>query len=569
MTILGISDSHNAAAAALLPDGSLRALQEERPRRIKNFHNIPTMAIEWLLKELSIKPADVECVALAGMPSVPLDRAGWIEMFRNAGSWKGQLRTELGKTPLRSVVESKRLQEREAAYTALGFRPEALKRYDHHTCHAATAYYGQAERKEPVLVLTVDGGGDGKSATVSIGQDNKLRQLHEVPYADSFGTLYAVVTYMLGMVPLEHEYKIMGMAPYAAPAGSRRIADKLHELFHWVNDKSPVWTRASGVPHTLHIKPKLEELFYEQRFDNIMGGVQLFTEELLCEFVRRAIAETGIHRLALSGGVFMNVKANKRIMEMDEVESLFIFPSCGDETNAIGAAWLAQAERHGAETIRPIGPFYLGPEWSEAEIEADLAEDKANGSIIVTRPENINQAVADLLAQGHVVGRFAGREEFGARSLGNRAILGDPRDAEIIREINEMVKSRDFWMPFASSVAAEYADVYLKNPKSVAAPYMILSFDTTEAGGKLLKAGIHPYDRTCRPQVVTKEINPDYWDLIHRFAEHSGVGAVLNTSLNLHGLPLVHFPRDAVHVLKNSGLNWVAIGPYLVTKPAS
>lgn len=567
MTIIGISDSHNAAAAALGPDGSLSALQEERPRRVKNYHNVPTMALQWLLSDLKVKPEEVEVVALAGMPSVPLDRAGWMDVFRRSRGWQGEMRTMLGQTPLRGVVEHNRVQHRLAAYTELGFRPEAIKTYEHHTCHAATAYYGQSERKAPVLVLTVDGGGDGLCATVSIGQDNQLKRLHEVKYEDSFGTVYAVVTFMQGMVPLEHEYKLMGMAPYASPSASRRIADKLHTLFRWVDDRTPVWTRAPGVPHTLHIQKRLEELFFEQRFDAIMGGLQLFTEEMLCEFVRRAVAATGIHHLALSGGVFMNVKANKRIVEMDEVEKIFIFPSCGDETNAIGAAYLAQVERRGGDAVAPMGPFYLGPEFSEADILSDLDPEVKSGAIKVSRPENINQAAADLIAQGQVVGRFAGREEFGARSLGNRAILADPRNADVIREINEMVKSRDFWMPFASSVAAEYADIYLRNPKHVPAPYMILSFDTTEAGGNNLKAGIHPYDRTCRPQVVERGTNPDYWDLIQRVAARTGVGAVLNTSLNLHGLPLVHRPKDAIHVLLNSGLKWVAIGPFLVTKP--
>ncbi|MFG1294694.1 MULTISPECIES: carbamoyltransferase C-terminal domain-containing protein [Xanthobacter] len=569
MTVIGVSDSHNSAVAALCQDGTIAAVQEERLRRVKNYHNVPTMGLEWLVTHTGVAPQDVSVLALAGMPTVPLDRAGWIDVFRRSAHWQGRLRTAIGQTPLRAAVERKRAQERLDAYVALGFRPEAIKVYGHHACHAATAYYGQSERTEPVLVLTVDGGGDGLCASVSIGQDNKLKLLHEVPYADSFGTLYAVVTYMLGMVPLEHEYKIMGMAPYAAMSGSRRIADRLHTLFRWVDERTPVWRRAPGVPHTLHIQPVLEKLFFEQRFDNIMGGVQLFTEEILCEFVRRAIAETGIRRLCLSGGVFMNVKANKRIMEMEEVDSLFIFPSCGDETNAIGAAYLARAEHEGGAAVPPLSSMYLGPEWSATEIRDDLSEWVDRGDIVLSQPDSINDAVVELLMQGHVVGRFAGREEFGARSLGNRAIIADPRNPDVIREINEMVKSRDFWMPFAASVAAEHADLYLRNPKNVAAPYMILSFDTTEAGGEQLKAGTHPYDRTCRPQVVTQESNAEYWDLIHRFASRSGVGGLLNTSLNLHGLPLVHRPRDAVHVLLNSGLNWLAVGPYLITKPAA
>lgn len=569
MTILGVSDSHNAAAASLAPDGTLRALQEERPRRIKNFHDVPTLAIAWLLGEAGIAPADVAEVALAGHLPIPsLDRDGWIRFFRSAGGWRGSVRELARHTPLKGVVQQRKKTRRREAYLALGFRPEAITTYEHHACHAATAYYGQPERTEPVLVITVDGSGDELCSTVSVGRDGQIERRYATHWSHSFGTIYGVVTYMQGMVPNEHEYKLMGMAPYASPGASRRMADKLAGLFVWDEAGSPTWRRAPGVPHTLHIQRRLEALFFEQRFDAIMGGVQLFTEEMLLELVRRAVRATGVRRVALSGGVFMNVKANKRIMELDEVESLFVFPSCGDETNAIGAAYLARAARSGPASVPPLASMYLGPDWNEEEIRADLAPHVAEGTLAISRPVSINEAVADLLVAGKVVGRFSGREEFGARSLGNRAIIADPRNPEVIRVINEMVKSRDFWMPFASSVAAEHAGAYLVNPKGIAAPYMILSFDTTQAGWNSLKAGIHPYDRTCRPQVVEQAANPDYWDLISRFQARTGVGGILNTSLNLHGLPMVHRPRDAAHVLLNSGLDLLAIGPLLVERRA-
>lgn len=568
MTILGISDSHNAAAAILTPNGTLDALQEERPRRIKNFHQTPTLSLEWLLQRHALKPEQVAVVALAGhLPIPPLDRDGWVRLFRKSGRWQGKARDLLRHTPLRAIVQSEKRRKRREAYLALGFRPDAIKTFEHHECHAATAYFGQEVREEPVLVITVDGSGDELCSTVSIGRDHRLERRFATHWSHSFGTLYGVVTYMMGMVPNEHEYKLMGMAPYASPSASRRIADRLHGLFAWADDGSPVWRRRPGVPHTMHIQPALEKLFFEQRFDAIMGGLQLFTEEMLCELVRRAVKATGIKRVALAGGVFMNVKANKKIMELEEVEHLFIFPSCGDETNAIGAAYLARAERSGGASVPPLGSFYLGPDWSEEEILADLEPHLGRGEIRIARPNSINEAVADLLVAGAVVGRFGGREEFGARSLGNRAIIADPRNPEVIRTINEMVKSRDFWMPFASSIADSHAPTYLANDKQVAAPHMILSFDTTQLGADVLKAGIHPYDRTCRPQVVTRAANADYWELIQCFAVRSGVGGLLNTSLNLHGLPLVHRPADAVHVLVNSGLNVLALGPYLVTKP--
>jgi carbamoyltransferase len=567
MTILGVSDSHNAAAALLTPDGGLRALQEERPRRIKNFFDTPRQAIAWLLDGEGIAPGDVEELALCNRnPFRPVDRAGTIRQFRDASSLAARGRQFLRDRGLRNIVFARRRRHRLATYVGLGFRPERIRSYEHHECHAATAFYGWGRHDAPVLIVTCDGAGDELCATVSIGREGRIERKFAVDWSHSFGVLYAVVTYMTGMVPNEHEYKLMGMAPYASPSAAERVKDKLLALFEWDAGGKPVWRRRSGVPHMALVQKRLERVFFEERFDAVMGGVQLFTEAMLAEFVRRAIAATGISRVACAGGVFMNVKANKVLMEMAEVEDLFVFPSCGDETTAIGAAWLAHAARHGGASVPALGSFYLGPEWSAEALRSVLEPLAAAGRITLERPDNVNDAVVGLLMAGEVVGRFAGPEEFGARSLGNRAIIADPRNPEVIQVINAMVKSRDFWMPFASSVLAEAADEYLVNPKRIPAPHMILSFDTTPRGAVELRAGIHPYDKSCRPQVVTREANPDYWDLIDRFRQKTGVGGILNTSLNLHGLPLVHRPEDAIEVMEKSGLRRLAMGPFLVTK---
>jgi carbamoyltransferase len=567
VSIIGISDSHNAAAALLRPDGRLRALQEERPTRIKNYFDIPTQSVRWLLADAGLQPGDVEEVALANdVPFPPSDRAATIRAFRNSGSLRAVLTDRLRRTSVGSFVYSRRKQARLARYQAMGFRADQLRTYEHHLCHAAAAYYGLGQLADPVLLVTLDGGGDGLCATVSIGQDGRIERRFSVDWENSFGVVYAVVTYMTGMVPNEHEYKLMGMAPYASAQASRRICDKLLALFEWDSGGAPVWRRKAGVPAMISIKPVLERLFFEERFDAIMGGSQMLVEIMMAEFVRRAVQVTGVRRVACSGGVFMNVKANKVVMEMAEVESLYVFPSCGDETNAVGAAYLAQAARRGPMSVPPLSSMYLGPEWTDADIEAALAVQLTDGLFSIERPRSINQAVVQCLVSGEVVARFAGREEFGARSLGNRAIIADPRDPGVIQVINDMIKSRDFWMPFAASVLAETAARYMVNPKTVEAPYMILSFDTTEDGARDLRAGTHPYDRTCRPQVVTQAQNPDYWDLLTRFQQATGVGGVLNTSLNLHGLPLVHRPADAIEVMRKSGLSRLAIGPFLVTK---
>lgn len=566
MAILGISDSHNAAAALLDRSGRLLALQEERPTREKNFSGMPDRSVAWLLAEAGLRPEEVEAVAVANLdPFRPMDRGERLRSFGRNATLAGRLVSAARRTPVMQGVLARRRADRMARLRALGFAPGQVVEYDHHLCHAATAAYGADHGPDPVLVITCDGAGDGLCATVSVLRDGMLERRHAVEWSHSFGVLYAVVTYMLGMVPNEHEYKIMGMAPYASPSASERVSERLLALFEWDEGGAPVWRRARGVPHMLNVQPTLERLFHGVRFDAVMGGVQMFTEEMLREFVRRAVAATGVGRVAASGGVFMNVKANKAILEMPQVESLFVFPSCGDETNAIGAAWLAQAARSGPATVAPLRSMYLGPEWGEDAILAALRPAEAAGWLEVERPADVNAATVECLVRGEVVARFAGREEFGARSLGNRAILADPRRPEVIQVINDLVKSRDFWMPFAASVMAEHARDYMVMPKGVTAPYMILSFDTTEAGWEALRAGTHPYDRTCRPQVVTREDNPDYWDLLRRFRDRTGVGGLLNTSLNLHGLPLVHTPADALEVLERSGLSRLAIGPFLAT----
>ena len=563
--VLGISDSHNASAALLDSEGNLAALQEERPTRIKNYSGFPKRSIAWLLSQAGIQPEDVDIVALAGFHQPPdRDRKALIAEYRNVDYFPSQIKRILRHTPVFAAKKALRKRERIQRLIRMGFRTAQIRFYEHHQCHAATAYYGWGKYDAPVLVLTCDGAGDGLCATVNVGEDGRLRRLYALDWSHSIAVLYAVVTYMMGMVPLEHEYKIMGMAPYAKRGDAERIAAKLMDLFVWDPNGLPLWKRKPGVPHTYYIKPLLRKIFFEERFDAIMAGVQLFTEKMACEFVRRAIKVTGIRRVALSGGLFMNVKANKAIMELSEVEDLFVFPSCGDETNAIGGCYLAQVE-HG-NTPPPLGPYYLGPAWGDREIAEAIERAKEKMEIEVLQPQDINQAVAELLAQGEVVARFAGREEFGARSLGNRAILADPRDREVVKRINEMIKNRDFWMPFAASVLDEYEEKYLVNEKKIPAPYMILSFDTTEEGRRDLAAATHPYDGTCRPQVVTKEHNPEYWDLIKKFSAITGVGGVLNTSLNLHGLPLVHSPDDALFVLEKSGLRYLAIGSFLVRK---
>lgn len=260
----------------------------------------------------------------------------------------------------------------------------------------------------------------------------------------------------------------------------------------------------------------------------------------------------------------MNVKANMKIAELEGVDDIFIFPSCGDESVSIGAAYFVQNLKGGA--VQPISDNYFGGQFSEEEIKDAADKPELKEKYAVSEEENINKKVASLLASGEIVARFSGRMEWGARALGNRSILMDPRNKDGVRILNMAIKQRDFWMPFAPTVLVERQDDYLTNKKNLKSPYMIMAFETTEKGKHDLSAAIHPYDFTARPQILQKDFNPGYYDLIKEFEKITGVGAVLNTSFNLHGEPVVHSPSDAISVFERSGLKHLALGKYLISK---
>jgi carbamoyltransferase len=372
--------------------------------------------------------------------------------------------------------------------------------------------------------------------------------------------LYSAITAHLGMRPSEHEYKVMGMAPYGQAAYSIdaiRPAFSVDGLF-FRNHTGRVGT---GISRYFHHR------LYHHRFDNICAATQVAFEEMMIEWVRNAVRATGVSKVVASGGAFLNVKANKLIREMPEVEALYVYPASDDGGTPIGAAilgYLQLCKERGKEpTLDLPKSMYLGLSHSEPEMEAAC---RASG-LPYRRMADPADEVGGLVAEGNIVARFDGQEEVGPRALGNRTILADPRDLRFIRKLNFAIKQRDFWMPFAASILEEDAARYLKNPTKWAY-YMIEAFDSTPEGGDVLVAGSHPFDRTIRPQLVN-ELNPGYRDTIRSFKKRTGVGGILNTSFNLHGFPIVGTPEVAIDTLRKSELDALQLGPFLVTKPAS
>jgi carbamoyltransferase len=568
MRILGIHDATSSCAALTENGRVIAVVQEERLTGIKNDAGFPYRSIKEVLRLGGCTLDEVDLVAMNGTHiGVPLSRDAILRRFKDYSSPIGIAKRLARGTPLNDWYRRRCAAAREEWLQQAGIDRAKVRYVEHHLAHAATAYFGSPWRQERVLVLTCDGGGDDLCATVNIGESGDIRRIAEIPDSDSLGMLYAMVTFLLGMVPNEHEYKLMGLAPYASMNASETIFRDLRGYLKLSKRNPLVWERSKGCPHAFYSYPFLQRVLELKRFDAICLGLQRFTEELLVEWVGNCIRETQITKIAFGGGVGMNVKANKRLSELPEVESLFVFPSCTDESNAVGAAWWVYAcerrTRGEPVDIPPLGDLYWGPGFSHVECEAAIR--KAHNGFQVREIDDIDREVARLLAKGEIVARFSGRMEFGARALGNRSILADPSDGRVIRIINEMIKSRDFWMPFAPSVLEHAGPRYVTNPKGLPYPYMILAFDSN-GNPDDFQAALHPYDRTVRPQEVYQSWNPGYHRVISEFERLTGRGIILNTSFNLHGYPIVCTPDEALKVFLTSGLPHLVLENFVLSK---
>ncbi|MBN1297197.1 hypothetical protein JXA80_10485 [bacterium] len=576
--ILGINMSH-ASTACLFRDGRLiAAVAEERLNRVKFSADFPRLAIMKVMEIAGVSPAEIDEVAIGTR----------CEMFDSNKAQAGEYRKTTRMVSMASrilpvkLVESNALKQMyihtlgavrrrqfmaryQVFFDGLGIPRSRLVYYDHHHCHAAVAYYLSPFR-DKTLVFTCDGNGDGDCGSVWIGNGDSLSCTLRIPSVHSLGGLVARTTRFMGMSPWQDEYKVMGLAPWGEMKKGR--AQKAVEGFRsmWTLDGLQYRNRIGYAGDALI--DYLRRYMHSHRFDHLAYGIQKLVEDILTGWVQNNMQHHRIYRAAFAGGVFLNVKANKRITELPEFDAGFWFPAAGDDSVAIGAAILAtlthQKMQNMQPSIEPIRDNYWGESIDEA-IERFMSTANFDG-FTVAKPECINHRIAELLAADEIVARCSGRMEYGPRALGNRSILSHAGTLENVQILNAMIKNRDFWMPFAGTVLDTAMDRYLVNPRRIPSPYMILSFDTVPAQWREIQAATHQADHTIRPQILTRAFNPDYYDIIQRFESLTGKGAILNTSLNLHGEPMVNLPEEAMHVLTRSDLKHLALGNYLISK---
>ena len=587
MLILGINEGIDASIVLCKDGRVVFAVQEERLSREKGSIGFPSQAVMHCLKTygLDARAIDYVCFSNLGSPASETREDLLNYYARGAGSWRELLRAgdlpgvatrfvgmlphsveEVGRAwwSSRKSAASNLAVERQLARFGLDGIP--ISRFHHHSNHAACAYYALCKNwQEPHLVFTLDGGGDDACAHIYLAQEGELRLLASTPTGHSLGNIYASVTFMLGMRPHEHEYKVMGLAPYADAEQGREVAKSFVRYLD-LDPENPFRFKRTIPERTSAILPRLLRDFRRVRFDRLAAGLQLFTEDLIQRWIGAAVHKTGVRNVLAAGGVFMNVKANQRIAQLPGVEFFDVFPSCGDETLPFGAVWQCHVRQGGTPADIHFDDLYLGPEAS-----ADLAEARARYGDFVAVHELDDPEVrtAELLAQGHIVARCSGRMEFGARALGNRSILADPSRPGAVGAINRMIKQRDFWMPFAPAILGEQAERYILVPTALPrpriAPFMMHAFETTDRRSEFI-AAVHPADATARAQMVWRDVNPHFHSLIETFGRLTGRWVLLNTSFNLHGSPIVNGACDAVEVLLRSGLDYLVIDRYLVTK---
>lgn len=585
MNILGINAYHGDVSAVLVRDGVLvAAVEEERYRRIKHVAGFPTAAIRACLEIGGIAGADVQHVGVSRRPRAHL--------------WRKAL------FALRRRPERQLIADRAANYRHVGAIPETLQEalrlrpgdaqpavhwVEHHPAHMASAFF--VSPFEEAAVCAIDGFGDFVSTSWGVGRGARIDVRHRTFFPHSLGVFYLAITQYLGFMGFGDEFKVMGLAPYGQPEfveplrrllrlkrGGRFELD-LSYFQHWSGKGGMTWTDG---------EPRLERVFSERleqelgparrreepllpRHENIAASLQLVFEEAAFHVLNGVQRATGMKALCLAGGCAMNSVANGKIRERTPFESVFVQPASGDNGTALGAAYWVWNQVLGRPRGFVMSHGYWGPEFSADEIARDVsARDddlRRLGCCVRTIDcaDELSSWTADRIADGQVVGWYQGRMEWGARALGNRSILADPRRADMREIINTKIKFREKFRPFAPSILEEEYEQYFEG--AVPDPFMVQVYPVRPEKRAVIPAVTH-VDGTGRMQTVSRAANRPYWDLIRAFERRTGVPVLLNTSFN-ENEPIVLRPAEALDCFLRTRMDVIVLGRQVIIKPAA
>jgi len=603
LKILGISPLDKDATASLVEDGKiLFAAGEERYSRQKQHEGFPAAAIRAALERTGTDPAEVEEVAYPFLPAEreaeliadalrreheflrDTDRSALGPLLRAADRRVPERTTPVHglATPNQRMVKplhkrlayrlfgagalAERVARRESA--AWGTRATAahrhwnrelhaglaelgldgkLKQYDHHLSHAANAYY--ASGFDRALIVTLDGYGSGLAGSISLGEGGRISRKHRLWFPHSLGTFYETVTGALGYKPDRHAGKIVGLAAYGDP---RVLGDVVMSRFHVEPEQYRIFENLNTffARHCAVRYPMVD----------VAAAWQWVLEQVAGKLVAYWLDALGCSKVVLSGGVTANVKMNQRIHELEGVDGIYVYPNMGDGGCASG---IAMHRSWPGGVGEALSSAFLGPEYGDDEIKAALDEQ----GLAYTRPERMAVEVAKRIHDGQVIARFDGRMEYGPRALGNRSILYHGRETEVNHWLNKRLGRTEF-MPFAPVTLWERrGDCYrgLAGAEHTA-EFMTITFDCTEAMRKGCPAAVH-VDGTARPQLIRRETNPGYYDILTEYEKLSRLPSIINTSFNMHEEPIVCTPRDAVRAFLDGRLDGLAIGGYFVEAP--
>lgn len=566
MRVLGISAFYHDSAAALVDDGMIvAAAQEERFSRRKHDAAFPASAIRFCLERAGARLSDLDAVAFHEKPFLKFERL--LETYLSFAP-RGFNSFRLAMPVwLREKLFQKDLLTRELRAVDGAFDPSRLRFTEHHLSHAASAFFPSPFRE--AAILTMDGVGEWATTSAGIGRGPLVEIQKEIHFPHSLGLLYSAFTYYCGFKVNSGEYKLMGLAPYGRPTYAGKILEHLVDVkpdgsfclnLDYFNYTTGLTMTNARFDALLGAPPRAPQAELTQHYKDAAASIQAVVEEIVLKIARTLRQETGMADLCLAGGVALNSVANGRLLRERIFDDIWIQPAAGDAGGALGAALAVCAARHTPYRDTMQGAL-LGPDYTQAVIESYLHAEGARFHVLTD--DQLLEACVESLAQGDALGWFQGRMEFGPRALGARSILADPRSPTMQARLNEKVKHRETFRPFAPAVPREFLPEWFELDHN--SPYMLLVCPVAEHRRGSIPAVRH-VDGSARVQTVNGYDHPRFHALLKRFGQHTGCPVLVNTSFNVRGEPLVMTPQDAFRCFLGTGLDTLAIGNCFLRK---